>query len=280
MSELPLLQAAIACLVLFVLVAGLLMAEYLWSLRDWTRSAWQRTWTNLVLSLPHLLVTHLLLLPLLIASALVAEEFDFGLVRWVPLSPLPAGVLAFLGLDYALYLWHRATHRVAWLWRFHRVHHTDRDLSLVTVLRFHFGETACSAPFRAAAVALVGADVTIVLVYELVFQAGVAFHHSNWDISRGLDRFLQRLVVTPRLHGIHHSNRELETDSNFSSLLTLWDRIHRTFLTGVRQRSITIGAPGDCVSERSVSELFAAPFEPNQFTTNHQELFDSQRGAS
>ena len=274
------IQAAIASLILLVLGAGLLAAEYFWSLRDWTRSTWKRTWSNLLLSVPHLLVTHLLLLPLLVASALAAEEFDFGLVRWVPLSPLLAGIVAFLGLDYALYLWHRMTHRVAWLWRFHRVHHSDRDLSLVTVLRFHFGETACSAPFRAAAVALLGADVKVVLVYEMVFQAGVAFHHSNWDISRGLDRFLQRFVVTPRLHGIHHSNRAPETDSNFSSLLTLWDQIHCTFLARVRQSSIRIGAPGDRVTEHSAVELLAAPFTADQFPTNHHDLIESQRGAS
>lgn len=74
-----------------------------------------------------------------------------------------------------------------------------------------------------------------VLVYEVAFEASVAFHHSNWRLPYRLERPLSWVIVAPRMHGIHHSIVRQETDSNYSDLFTVWDRLHRTIRLNVRQ---------------------------------------------
>jgi len=114
------------------------------------------------------------------------------------------------------------------LWRFHLVHHTDLDLDVATALRFHAGELVLSCGWRAAQVAVIGPPVALVIGFELVFEAATAFHHSNWRLPDALDAALAWLIVTPRMHGIHHSTLEPETNSNWSVMFTWWDRLHRT----------------------------------------------------
>jgi len=146
-------------------------------------------------------------------------------------------------LDYALWVWHSLNHRVALFWRFHRVHHVDRDLDTATALRFHFGELALSVPFRIVQVLLIRPDPIALQTWERMLIASILFHHSNVRLPFAIERRLARLFVTPRMHGIHHSDFAGETNSNWSSLFTFWDQIHATFRLDVPQRAITIGVP-------------------------------------
>jgi sterol desaturase/sphingolipid hydroxylase (fatty acid hydroxylase superfamily) len=130
------------------------------------------------------------------------------------------------------------------LWRFHLVHHVDRDLDASTGLRFHFGELALSTGFRAGQVLLLGVDRATFRVYQTSLLLSVLFHHSNVRLPLGLERRVVPLLVTPRMHGIHHSVVEAERASNFASLLTCWDRLHGTLRLNVPQGAITIGVSG------------------------------------
>lgn len=234
------LYAAPALLVLFAL---LLVLEYWRPLRRWVVGLLGRLLTNAAVAVPAMAVMRLALIPAEVAVAYWAAQNGFGLLHLLPLPPWLHAVLAFLLLDYTLYLWHVLSHKVPFLWRFHNVHHTDLDLGVSTALRFHFGEMLLSGVFRTAGVALIGAGPVVVLVYEAVFEASVAFHHSNWRLPYRLEWALNRLIVTPRMHGIHHSVVRRETDSNYSNLLNVWDRIHRTIRLNVPQDQITIGVP-------------------------------------
>jgi sterol desaturase/sphingolipid hydroxylase (fatty acid hydroxylase superfamily) len=146
-------------------------------------------------------------------------------------------------LDYTLYLWHVLTHRVPLLWRFHLVHHVDLDLDASTALRFHFGEMALSVPYRLLQVALIGADPAAVALWQVLLVASILFHHSNVRLPAGLERVLVRVIVTPRMHGIHHSDFENETHSNWSSLLSAWDYLHGTLVLSVPQAEVAVGVP-------------------------------------
>ena len=146
-------------------------------------------------------------------------------------------------LDYTLWIWHWLNHRVPFLWRFHRVHHVDLDLDTATALRFHFGELALSVPFRILQVTLIRPDPAALKAWERMLLASIVFHHSNTRLPFALERRLVRLLVTPRMHGIHHSDVLDETNSNWSSLFTFWDQIHGTFRLDVPQEAITIGVP-------------------------------------
>jgi sterol desaturase/sphingolipid hydroxylase (fatty acid hydroxylase superfamily) len=189
------------------------------------------------------------------------EENRVGLLHRVP---LPRGVevaLAVVLLDYTLWHWHRWNHVVGFLWRFHLVHHVDRDLDASTALRFHFGEMALSVPYRMLQVLVIGADAFALSVWQALLLASILFHHSNVRLPLGLERVLVRLIVTPRMHGIHHSAFENETNSNWSSLLSAWDYLHGTVLLGVPQRAVPIGVPAYAAAEAvTLGRILGLPF--------------------
>ncbi|MDQ2667260.1 MAG: sterol desaturase family protein, partial [Gemmatimonadota bacterium] len=191
------------------------------------------------------------------------EEREVGLVQALPVSAVIRDVLAIVLLDYTLYWWHRVEHRVPLIYRFHQVHHADLELDSSTAARFHFGEFLLSVPWRAAQVLFIGASPRALMMWNQLTTLSVIFHHSNVRLPIELERTLARIMVTPRLHGIHHSIVREEQDSNWSSGLTIWDRLHGTYRSNVPQREIEIGIPAlrdpdDVTLRRSM----LAPFEP------------------
>ena len=164
-------------------------------------------------------------------------------------------------MDYTLYVWHRMLHRVPLLWRFHRVHHSDLEMDVTTAIRFHFGEFVLGTPFRAAQILLIGVAPGALALWQRLTLAEVVFHHSNLRLPIALERRLVRFVVTPRMHGVHHSVVPGETDANWSSGLTLWDRLHGTLKLNVPQGEVTIGVPEYRRPEEvTLPRLLAMPF--------------------
>jgi sterol desaturase/sphingolipid hydroxylase (fatty acid hydroxylase superfamily) len=186
----------------------------------------------------------LLQAPLLVPVAEWARGHRIGILNWTSLPAAVETVAAVLLLDYTLWHWHWLNHRIPFLWRFHLVHHVDLDLDSSTALRFHFGEMMLSVPYRLAQVVVIGASPSAVTVWQVLLVASILFHHSNVRLPARLERVLVRLLVTPRMHGIHHSDYENETNSNWSSLLSAWDWLHGTLLLNVPQREVAIGVPG------------------------------------
>ncbi len=124
------------------------------------------------------------------------------------------------------------------------MHHIDPDLDVSTGFRFHFGEVLFSTLFRVAQVSLIGMSLTTYAVYELVFQANTLFHHSNVRLPIRLERLLNAILVTPRMHGIHHSQVRRETNSNFGVVFCWWDKLHRTIGLNIPQARIELGIAG------------------------------------
>jgi sterol desaturase/sphingolipid hydroxylase (fatty acid hydroxylase superfamily) len=169
---------------------------------------------------------------------------------------------AVLLLDYSLYAWHVLTHRVPFLWRFHAVHHVDLDLDASTAIRFHFGELALSTPWRAAQVLVSGAGPRALSVWQTGLLVCILFHHSNARLPIALERRISRILVTPRMHGIHHSIVQDEADSNWSSGLSIWDRLHGTLRLNVPQAAVTIGVAAYRDPEDvTLPKVIALPFE-------------------
>jgi sterol desaturase/sphingolipid hydroxylase (fatty acid hydroxylase superfamily) len=175
-------------------------------------------------------------------TALV-ERRNLGLLKLLRLPVWLETALAVVLLDYTLYIWHVLTHKVPLLWRFHLVHHADLDLDASTALRFHFGELVLSSPWRASQIVLIGVSPFALSMWQMLLLISILFHHSNVRLPTEAERQLSVLIVTPRMHGIHHSMVREETDSNWSSGLTVWDRIHGTIRLDVSQDEITIGVP-------------------------------------
>jgi sterol desaturase/sphingolipid hydroxylase (fatty acid hydroxylase superfamily) len=126
-----------------------------------------------------------------------------------------------------MYVWHRANHTVPLLWRFHRMHHADDTMDVTTATRFHPGEHVGSGLLRLALIPLAGLGITELLAYDTLVVAVTMLHHA--DVSLGhWDRPLSWLVVTPNLHKVHHSWLRPETDSNYATVLSVWDRLGRS----------------------------------------------------
>lgn len=239
----------------------LFTAEIVAQLRNRTQSKLKRMVTNFMLSLPAFTLLRLLLIPAMVWLAGKNEHWHAGLNYLYTAPAWVKGALAFLLLDYTNYLWHILNHKMPLLWRFHLVHHVDLDLDVTTALRFHFGEIIGSVLFRGTAVLLAGASPLVVLVYEIVFEAAAQFHHSNLRLPVGLERALNRIVVTPRMHGIHHSVYRNETDSNYSVIFSWWDKLHHTFRLHTPQHTITIGVPAyHDPQELTIGYLLKLPF--------------------
>jgi sterol desaturase/sphingolipid hydroxylase (fatty acid hydroxylase superfamily) len=189
----------------------------------------RRAARHLVMAAINLTATGLLFSTAVAAVASWAQGARFGLLNglaaplWVELP------LALLLFDAWMYLWHRANHALPFLWRFHRVHHSDPEVDFTTALRFHVGEITLSSTLRLGVIPLLGLRLWEVILYETILLPVIAFHHSNVALPEVWDRRLRRVIVSPNMHRVHHSDWQPETDSNFASIFSWWDRLGRSF---------------------------------------------------
>lgn len=189
----------------------------------------QRWFTNLSLFALDTVLVRLAIPLLMIGTAQLAGERGWGLFNWIAVPVWLEFLAAVVLLDLALYIQHWATHRVPVLWQLHKVHHSDPDFDVTTAARFHPFEIGASMLYKMAVVALLGAPVLAVFAFEILFNAATVFTHANVGLPRRVDSAARTLFVTPDMHRIHHSARRTETDSNYGTLLSLWDRLFGTY---------------------------------------------------
>lgn len=252
-------------LTLAILMALLFALERFAPLRTPRRPLLGRLLVNLLVSGSAFLTANVLVRPAVLATLRWTSDRPFGLAHVVAL-PVPAEwLLSFLLLDLTFYWWHRANHELPFLWRFHNVHHIDPDLDVSTAFRFHFGEVAFSTVFRAVQIGLLGVSAPVFAAYELVFQANTLIHHSNVRWPLGVERLVNLVLVTPRMHGIHHSQAREETNSNYSVVFAWWDRLHRTRRADLGKPGIVIGVPAYSNPEdNTVTSALILPFRPQR----------------
>jgi sterol desaturase/sphingolipid hydroxylase (fatty acid hydroxylase superfamily) len=239
----------------------LLVIGFLAPLRKRTRPLIPRFIVNAIFSILSFAAGLAAVAPVAFAIMVWERSSHVGLLNWIPLPPWLSFVGGFLLLDLSFYYWHRLNHEVPLLWRFHNVHHVDPDVDVTTSFRFHIVEVLYSSAFRAVRVLIIGVAPLTYVIYEIVFQAGTMFHHSNARIPIGLERVLNKVVVTPRMHGIHHSAMRSETNSNYSVVFRWWDWLHRSLHLNVKHADITIGVPAYReMPDNRFWKLMAMPF--------------------
>lgn len=191
-----------------------------------------------------------------------ARQQPFGLLHWLDLPQWAAWPLGLVLFDGWMYTWHRLSHRVKFLWRFHAVHHSDREMDATSAVRFHTGEIVISSLARLAVLPAIGLTMPQLLLYEAILLPVILFHHSNIRIPGWLDRLLRCVITTPWMHWVHHSRWQPETDSNFSSVLSVWDRLFGTFRLREDPRTIDLGLEdGQEQGEwKSLPSMLASPF--------------------
>jgi sterol desaturase/sphingolipid hydroxylase (fatty acid hydroxylase superfamily) len=250
---------------IFIAVLALFMALESWlpaRVRVLPRLARWRT--NLSLSVMGSVVGALMAPVLAVAVAAWATANGWGLLNMLSINPWIEGLLAVILLDFAIWAQHVALHYVPWLWRLHRVHHTDRDLDATSGVRFHPVEIAVSLLWKALVILALGPSVLAVIIFEVVLNATAIFTHSNIALPPRLDRAMRRAVVTPDMHRIHHSVIERETNSNFGFNLSIWDRLFRTYRAQA-QGPLTLGL-SEHQTDRPAGLLFSLllPFAPSK----------------
>lgn len=177
------------------------------------------------------------------------------------------GLLAdLLLLDFLIYWWHRANHEIPFLWRFHEIHHLDGFLDSTSALRFHYGEVFLSALFRSAVILALNIPLSSILIFESLLLAAAIFHHSNLRLPPLPERLLARLVITPSQHWMHHHAVRRDTDSNYGTMLSIWDRLFCTRNPGERRADMPIGVDGE--HERTFTTLLLRPFRPTASNRN------------
>lgn len=241
--------------------AVLLAAENVFPLRRRTRSRLRRYTANAGIALA------------MGAAAAVEKKAALGastrLLAWSrPLrkaAPLPGWLsagISFLAMDCAYYLWHRLNHVNPYFWRFHAVHHMDRDLDITTALRFHFGEILHSTVFRTVQLTAAGPSPRLRSAFDTVFHLCVLFHHSNLRLPLRLDRALNAVTVTPRMHGIHHSVVAAERNANYSAVFAWWDMLFGSLRLDIPQERLTIGVvPLPTYDTECIPGMLARPFQ-------------------
>ena len=186
----------------------------------------------------------LLLLALAAGTVAVAEAAaarEVGVLHLIPLSGPFHFCGALLLYDMWSYWWHRINHRIPFLWRFHRMHHSDPAMDVSTATRFHPGEVFLSSMIRLLVIPIVGMPVIALVVYDGLQLANTQFHHANISLFRPLDRAVSCILVSPNMHKVHHSPLREETDSNYSSVLSVWDRIFGSYRELAADREVRFG---------------------------------------
>jgi sterol desaturase/sphingolipid hydroxylase (fatty acid hydroxylase superfamily) len=204
---------------------------------------WKNERTNLAIGLLNLLLSFV---PahFFVQGILFFESKDWGLLRLFSMPLAFNLVLTILFMDLWMYLWHRWNHRVPFLWRFHRFHHQDTKMNSTTAVRFHIVELYLSYPAKAVICLVLGVSYLPLLIYETLFFAAVVIHHSNIFIPEKADKIYRMLFASPGMHRIHHSNRLQDTNSNYGSLFSFWDRLLGSWQGGYRTR-VDFGIPSE-----------------------------------
>ena len=248
-----------AVIVCFFLI--LLAVENVAPLRRRQRPRGQRLAVNTVVGALALAAGFAIVAPSASTTLREVSALRFGLLRWLETPSTVELVLGVALLDLSFYYWHRANHTVPFLWRFHNAHHVDPDLDVTTAYRFHFAEVAMSAAFRVAQIAVIGVSPLTFAIYEVMFHANTIFQHSNLRLPIGVERVLNAILVTPRMHGIHHSEIREENNSNYSVVFPWWDRLHRTLRLNLPQDDVIIGiAAYRDESDNKAASVLLMPF--------------------
>jgi sterol desaturase/sphingolipid hydroxylase (fatty acid hydroxylase superfamily) len=255
-------KANIPVLLLGTMFVFMLTLETFFPLRQFKISRIKRIFRNLSLAVLGLIILKVLFYSTLVAISTYVEKNNWGLLGLLEIANPLEKILAIILLDYTLYWWHVLNHKVKFFWRFHLVHHTDMEMDVSTASRFHFGELILSVGYRIGQIIVIGVDPITLIVFESTVTLAAQFHHSNIRLPLKLESSINKIFVTPRMHTIHHSLVLNETNSNYSAIFSLWDRLGKSIHLNVPQELIRIGVPNYQEGEKvAFFKLIIMPFK-------------------
>lgn len=248
-----------------ILVAGLIL---LWVIEGaiprlrFSGNKYRHAGTNLFFTLTTAIVNLGLAFLIVKASMWTASE-KFGLLYWLSLPLWLHAVLAILMMDFiGAYLVHLVQHKIAWMWHFHKIHHTDKEVDATTALRHHPVESVFRVIALFTAIITMGIPIWMVMLYQTMSAFMSQFNHANIHLPHWVDKTLSWIIVSPDMHKVHHSRYQSETDSNYANIFSIWDRLFGTFVTVKDTTSLRYGLDEyqDAKYEQ-IGPLLKVPFE-------------------
>ncbi len=222
----------------------------------------RHTLRNLSIALVNATLSSVILVTVIEHLCQWTYDNNIGFLNQIETHAFITILAAILIMDCWQYAWHRANHVIPFLWKFHQVHHSDKDMDASTGLRFHPVEIIISHTMRLALIPLAGLQLEHLIIYEFISLPIILFHHSNIRLDETVDKVLRVLLVTPHMHRLHHSEIRTETDSNYSSILSVWDRLFKSFTMRPIENNINLGL-GDIYSTdewNRLSGILKIPF--------------------
>ncbi|MGB0732396.1 MAG: sterol desaturase family protein [Pontibacterium sp.] len=227
------------CVFLGILIV-MMLAEFLVPARKAPLSRWVRWSGNLGLVVMGALVARVVLPMTLVGIAMWAQTQEVGLFYWLEFNTTLAIIASLVLLDMAIYWQHYWFHHVPFLWRFHQVHHADAHVDTTTGLRFHPVEIAMSLVIKSIIVLALGVPALAVLIFEVALNGFAMFNHANIRLPQKWDKRLGYVLITQRIHRIHHSQISSESNSNFGFSVSWWDRLFGTYISCGQKTDETI----------------------------------------
>lgn len=252
----------------FRLIALLSFCAALWSVESliplfrYREGRLRRAFPNLILTVG-LVVTNFALASLIAVLSVYVSRHGFGLLSGVRSNAWLLATLGIAGLDLSAYIAHVLLHKIPTGWKFHRVHHSEAEVDVTTAFRQHPGETIWRIFWQGVGTVALGLPLWVVSVYLSLSGLNALLEHANIRMSPALDKWLGYLMVTPGMHKVHHSRVPAQTDTNYSNIFSVWDRLCGTYTPPTNLRRIRYGLDGfDSEDRQTLSALLKTPFQP------------------
>lgn len=189
------------------------------------------------------------------------SENRFGLLFLENISPWLFAILGVMALDLFAYFGHLLLHKSCLGWQFHRVHHSDKEVNVTTAFRQHPGETVWRTLWYVLAIGTFGIPMWVIVIYLALSTLNAQLEHANIKLTEPLDRLLRLVFVTPNMHKVHHSRQQIETDTNYSNIFSVWDRIFGTYTSTIDFNRLRYGLDGfDDRRKQTLAALLRTPF--------------------
>lgn len=211
----------------------LIMAEILFPKKKRIHNRKDRWITNGLITLINTAsvnIVHIAIPLIAIVAAIDVSNGKMGLFNIINFPIWIEIILTVIILDFIIWGQHLLSHKIPFVWRFHRMHHTDRDLDVTTAVRFHPFEIIFSMFIKITSIYILGASAIAVIIFEIMLNGMAMFNHANLRIPFRIENILRKFIVTPNLHRIHHSIYIDEHNKNFGFSLSIWDKIFKCYL--------------------------------------------------
>ena len=254
---------------LFYFSTPVILLALLWSWESWSafkpftgKDRYRHALHNLTLAVLNSLLLGLLFGATVETISRWTLAHQWGLLNQLPIGSIWKTAAAILLLDAWMFCWHWMNHQIPFLWRFHRMHHSDPHMDVSTATRFHWGELGISTLLRLLLIPLLGLRSEQLILYGILVFISTQLHHANISLGR-LDRYYRWLFVSPDMHKVHHSRLPHETNSNYSTIFSLWDRLARTYRMRLNLKEIDFGLPNfDQPDWQTLMGMWKTPFYP------------------